>query len=160
MSGEDPCEGLLEKKYGEVMAEEDSRRGFFHCLNSEVFKIDSLFFSLDEDSLSITFPSHFFAGPSFYWGGRPSDTRIKKFYETMKNLERKIGGFFVDRRVKPSSTNLSMKLKFYFTHICVRKGIQVNEMTIRDIRAYLKDLWWRITSELVIYGYAIRPRVF
>jgi len=158
MNRENPCEEMLEKKYGEVFAVENSRRQLINCMNSEVFKIDGLIFSLEENSISITFPSQFFAKPFFYWREKPSDTKVKRFYEIMKNLEKKFKyDFFIDRMEKPSSTNLSMKIKFQFRRLKEKMPGMV-EATIRIVLEYLKNLWQEITDELVFYGYDIRPR--
>lgn len=157
MNKEDPCDGLLEKKYDEVLGEADLRKQLVRCLNKKIFKIDGAIFHLDEDSLSITFPSEFFNNPLFFWGGRPSETRIRKFYEIMKNIERKFNrDFFVDRNMRPSSTNLNMKVKFYFTKL-QKENMQVDEIIIRDVLEHLQALWIKVTYELAVYGYDVRP---
>ena len=149
---------MLKNTYGKVLNDEKLRKQVIHLLNSKVFKIDGLIFSLDESSLSIKFPSRFFVKPFLFWAGRPSDTRIKKFYETIKSLERNFeSAFLVDRTLKPSSTNLAMKIEFYLRKL----GKGVSEMTIQDLLAYLETLWAEVTYELhMVYGYDIKSHVF
>jgi LytS/YehU family sensor histidine kinase len=57
--------------------------------------------------------TEFFEKPDFHYGGKPSDTRLKKFYEILITLEKESKcRFIVDRSTKLSSTNLNLGLKF------------------------------------------------
>jgi hypothetical protein len=147
----DPCKGLLEKKYIEVKADEKLRRNLSHCLNKRVFNIDNIFFLCSTDSITITFPSEFFTQPFFIHGGRPGNTKLQNFYNSMINLERRLKlGFIVDRNEKPSSTNLCMKVKFTLPN--ARQGINI---TIQDLLNHLTPIWSRIRYELGLIGYRI-----
>jgi hypothetical protein len=148
---EDICKELLEKKYVEVKADEDLRRRLSRCLNRKVFDINGIFFLYGDDSFTITLPSEFFTEPFFIWGGRPSDKKIRGFYDSMINLERRLDlDFFVDRNEKPSSINLIMKLKFHLPNLA-----ESGEITVQDLLNHLKPIWSRITYELRLIGYRI-----
>ena len=101
MNKKDICEKLSEKKYSEVISNRNLRKQFLYCLNNNVFKINGICFSFDENLfLQITLPVQFFNHPAFRWGGRPSDTRIKRFYEILKKLEREFEGEFLWTELK------------------------------------------------------------
>jgi len=148
---EDSCKGLLEKKYIEVKADENLRRNLSHCLNKKVFNIDGIFFLYSTDSITITFPSEFFTQPFFIHGGKPGNTKLQNFYDSMINLEKRLKlGFIVNRNEKPSSTNLCMKVKF-----TVPNTSQGGNVTIQDLLNHLNSIWSRIRYELGLLGYRI-----
>jgi hypothetical protein len=148
---EDICKELLGKTYVEVKTEESLRRRLSRCLHKKIFNIDGIFFSYADDSITITLPSEFFTEPFFILGGTPSDTKIRKFYDSMINLQRRLElDFHVDRNEKPSSTNLSMKIKFD-----LRNLQKTGKMTIQDLLNHLEPIWSRIAYELHLIGYRI-----
>lgn len=158
MNKENIYDDILNKKYGEVLGDVNLRKQLINCLHDRIFKINNAIYSLDEDSLSITLTSEFFDKPLFFWGGKPSETRIRRFYEIMRNIERNFDGdLVINRSIVPSPTNLSMNIKFYFTEI--QKGrIEMNEIAIKNILSYLQELWTTATGELAGYGYDVRPQ--
>lgn len=157
MSG-DPCKELKDRKWGEVVTDQTVRKQLMSCLNREVFELSHVVFFFDEDAcMSIGLTYHFFYEPEFYWRGKPSDKRIKDFYEIMKNLQWEFGeDFLLDRSIEPSSTNLNMRIKFPLKRLR-RKGIEIEEVSFREILSYLRSLWFDIRNQLAAYGYDFRP---
>ena len=156
MSKQNPCDELLGKKYGEVVVDEKLRRQFYHCLNNMIFKIDGLRFSYDENHcMSVELPAEFFDRPDFLWNGKPSDTRIKKFYDILKNIQREFDNFYVDSFVKPSSTNLRLKLNFHLAGF-VEGGWHIEDALTKDIFVKLKDLWSKLRYKInIVYKYNV-----
>jgi hypothetical protein len=148
----DLCKELAGRKYIELIADEKLRKQFYSCLRETVFRIDGLSFDHDENSLIILFLAEFFDKPDFYWRGKPSDTRLKKFYEILITLEKeKKYSFIVDKFAKPSSTNLSLKLKFPLSKIG-----KLDDIVINDLISYLSELWiWLCHKLSYNYGYKI-----
>lgn len=150
---QDPCEEIAKKKYSELITDESLRRRLSICLNKQIFKIDGIFFHYEKDLLTIEFTSQFFHNHEqlFFFDSRPSDTRLKKFHDTMKTIQKKLGkDFFVE--TLPSSTNLSMKVKFRFRKIPQKQG---EDIILRDLLEYLASIWSEITSKLGTYHICI-----
>jgi hypothetical protein len=148
----DVCKELAGKKYIEVIADEKLRKQFYSCLKETVFRIDGLSFGHDKNYLIIRFMTEFFEKPDFHYGGKPSDTRLKKFYEILITLEKESKcRFIVDRSTKLSSTNLNLGLKFPLFKIG-----KLDNIVINDLISYLSDLWIWLCDELSTYGYKIR----
>lgn len=150
MEGENTCEGLLEKAFGEVLADKTLRKQLWKCLNSEVFGIDGLRFSCDEShTMSIKLPEQFFDKPDFLWSGKLSDTKLSKFYETLKTLQKQFEhDLIVDSYAIPSSTRLQLELKFPLTKFLRDKELQINDITIGVMLQHLKDLWKKLIRKL------------
>jgi hypothetical protein len=154
LESRDLCQELAGKKYAEIIADEKLRKRFYGCLREIVFRIDGLSFDGDKDSLIIRFLPEFFEKPDFYWGGKPSDTRLKNFYKILKTLAReKKSKFVVDESTKLSSTNLNLKLKFLLTKIG-----KPDDIVVYDLISYLRELWIWLCDNLLIYGYKIHTR--
>jgi len=149
MGTQNLCDELLERKYGEVVADKKLRTQFHHCLNHMIFEIDGLRFSYEEGHvICIEFPAEFFDQPDFLWNGKLSDARIRKFYESLKSIQRELKNFYVDSLVKPSSTNLRLKLKFPLVR-CVERGKYIEDTPIKNIFVKLKDLWSKICYKVI-----------
>lgn len=162
MSGQDQYKELLEKKYGEILFDEYLRSHFIHCLVNTIFRIGGLKFILEEDSLSIIFPPQFFGKLSLFHAGKPSKKKINDFFETWRTLANESeGDFSVDTIAKPSPTMLRMKTTFYFMKLEEKRGVQLGDIIVRDMLAYLKALWGNVRYELLWnYGYNIKKTTF
>jgi len=152
---QDPCEEIVEKKYSELMTDVSLSRKLTTCLNTKIFKIDGIIFYYEKDQVTIEFTSQFYNNHEqlFFRGGRPSDTKLEKFYDTMITIQKKLRkdfNFYVN--TLPSSTNLSMKVKFPFGNIPQKQG---EDIILRDLLEYLASIWSEITSELRPYNYYI-----
>jgi len=152
VSTQNLCDELLERRYGEVVVDEKLRRQFHRCLNIMVFKVSGLRFSHDENHhcMSIELPAEFFDRPDFLWKGKPSDTKIGKFYDILKNILREFDNFYVDSFVKPSSTNLRLKLNFHLAGF-VEGEKHIEDTLIKDLFVHLEDLWSKLRYKLKIY---------
>jgi len=136
------CEELLDKKYGEILSEENLRVQLRRCLNRRVFDVSNLKFILDESSLSIIFPPQLFKDISLFHAGKPSKKKIGDFFERCKTLANESKGeISVGARAKPSHTNMQMDVTFTFRRLRKEKGVKLCRITIRDILAYLEDKW-------------------
>lgn len=135
---------LIEKSYGEVLADKKLRKELVVCLH-EIFGIDGLRISFDDsNNICCLFEEQFFFKKDFFYGGKPSDKRIQRFFQILKGLqirEEYRGDFVIDLLCKPSSTNLRMKLKFPLRKL-IRKQHKktLDEIKVKDVIIHLQEL--------------------
>lgn len=150
MEKDSPCEELLEKTCGEVLANEVLRKQLMNCLETTIFRFDGFRIFYENDTIFIEFTESFFDKPDFLWHGKPSDTKLDKFYETLKTLSRESGrSFIVDSSAKPTSTNLQLKLKFRLTEF-LKERRKETDVTVADLLRHLKDLWQELRNQLTL----------
>jgi len=143
------CDGLLKKKVGEFLTEENLKRQLLSCLNSS-FENDSLRFWYDE-ALTVNFGSKFFSKLCFKSRGRVSKRKLSGFHKTMIDLQKKpkfAGEFFINGRLKPTPINPRMKMSLCFVKLLERKKV-INEITIEHLIYYIENLWKKIKNELL-----------
>jgi len=170
-----PCEGLRDKKYGDILIEEKEKEQLANCLNNEVFKMYGMrthSFS-EKGYVTIQFTRPFFNQEPFIYHSKLSETRIKRFYKIMRTLSGEFNGEFrvpstSEQRViwdasefthivdeKPSLTNPRMKVVFKMKQH-EEKGYNIKEMKVQNLVHYLKSLWRQILNELAYNGYDFR----
>ena len=149
-----PCEGLLEKTYGQVVRDDALRKQLWRCLHTTVFMIDGLSFSLDGSNfIKIELSAEFFNRPDLQWNEKPSDTKIKRFYEILLKLQEEFEHDFMVSGTKPDITNLSLKLKFPLSKFRKERKQQMDAAIIDDLLKYLNDLWQQLLERLSLHGY-------
>jgi translation initiation factor 2 beta subunit (eIF-2beta)/eIF-5 len=158
MEEDNPCKNLLNKTFAETVTDGTFKKQLIKCLHKEVFKVDGLrLFYDEENTMFIEFTEHFFANqPDLQWREKPSDTRIEKFHEILKRLQRDFNSdFMVSGDVIPSSTNLNLKLRLALREFRKEKHRQLDSMPTGEIIKYLKWLWSELLMRLRNYGFVI-----
>ncbi len=159
MHRQDPCDGLLKKKVGDLLTEENLKRQLLNCLDSE-FKNDGLRFWYDED-LIVTYGSKFFSKLCFKSRRRISERKLSGFHKTMIGLEKNpkfAGEFSIDRSEKPTLIKPRMKMRLFFGKLLERIN-GTSEISTEYLIHYIQNLWEEIVHELVMNSrYNIRMR--
>jgi hypothetical protein len=161
VSTQNPCEGLLDKTYGQVLADETLKKQLLKCLHTTVFEVGGLrlFYgeSNESNEMFIAFTEYFFANQSdLLWLEKPSDTRIKKFYEALLRLQRDFkNDFMVSCDTKPSSINLSLRLRLALRKFQKEENKRLDSVPIKDMIEYLKWLWEELLIRLRNHGFNI-----
>lgn len=78
-----PCEGVIDKKWGEVVTDQRLIKRLRECFAIDVFRIKYPFYlrvAVGSSFVSLTFNSHFFHTPEFFRAGHSHLTlsKIKK----------------------------------------------------------------------------------
>ena len=171
----DPCNGLRDRKWGEVVADQTVRTQLKKCLKTDVFRLkrflsfgDETRISLTLTCISLTLTSAFFHMRQFYRARvhlpppskrKPNKKRVEKFYKKMLNIQREFdNAFLIDRRIKPSLTNLRMQLEFPLEGLA-SKEVEIKNIPVRKILKYLRSLWLSILNQKTLLedGYDFRP---
>jgi hypothetical protein len=185
MIEENPCNAVLSRTYAEILADEELKKQFRKCLYNKVFRVYGLRLfhmkdartravfnetealdeteafnenaTVKETALFIEFTEKFFANqPNLQWSEKPSDTRIRKFYEILKTLQKDFkDDFKVSSLQKPSSTNLCLWLELALKRFQKDRNQKLESMQTMDIVEHLKWLWQKLLLSLSNYGFEI-----
>lgn len=156
------CEGLLHRKYKEVLTENKER--LKRCIRNSVFHNQvGLHVDFSNSSVVVRFTDYFFGQDTFLKGSRfsrsPNKSKIERFYPRMKDIARDLGYEFVvgDLSEPPLSMEyLRMKITFRLTTgFLAKMGLKEEEMTVEDLIEYLRNLWYKIKDRLSIRGYRL-----
>jgi len=168
------CEGVTDKKWGEVLTDQAVIKRLKECLRIDVFRIkylSSFRVSVGSSSVSLTFISHFFHNPQFFRTSRhlpslskrkrmmlkpPKKARVEKFWKLMLNIQREYDDAFLIR-TKPSLSNLEMQLEFPLEGLS-SKEVKIEGILVRNIIEYLRKFWRKVLnhSSLLQDGYDFR----
>lgn len=163
MEKDNPCNSLLNRAFAEILVDEALKKQLKMCLYREVFRVHDLRFfyeenaAFDETAMFIEFTDNFFANqPDLLWSEKPSDTRIKRFYEILKRLQRDFeNDFVVSRLQKPSSINLRLRIELTLQKFREDRNQRLDVIPIKDIVEHLKLLWQELLLKLRNYGFNI-----
>ena len=155
------CEGLLHRKYKEVLTENKERLKQY--IRDSVFHNQvGLHVDFSDSGVIIRFTDRFFSQDTFWKGSRfnrsPNKSRIELFLPTMKDIALDLNGeFIVDSLGAPLSMKhlrmeITFSLKAYFLD---KLGLTEEEMTVEGLAEYLRKVWYKIKDKLSIRGYRI-----
>jgi len=110
--------------------------------------------SHDVDNIMLVeFTERFFNQPAFIWHGRLSDKRIKDFSQILLKFQREFGNDFMITGLKPSLTNLSLKLKLPLRKTLKERKRRRDDLVIKDLLTYLQKIWQEVLQRLTMHNY-------